>query len=610
MKNNPKHDGGYHRYLHAGKASGIVRLAALAGSMWWIATGGHTFAQSFTGFTPGNLVVSESQYQGTSSSVPFPGTLPNGTASTANGTYPSVFNNETPDPSFGITSPIFLDEISKSGTLITSLNVTNAVSTQLGMNLSTSFPSKSELAINLTPDGTGLTFMGYTAAINQLDISNSNTPGFVDPTNPVTAGVQASGTNPAPGAPDTQRAVALVDYAGNVNVNPTNAYSGNNGRAAVLGSNGNYYMVGNAGNGGSFSLNGATTVLGSGTVTATTTAGLVAGELVTGTNISGTATITSVIDSTHFVINQTATRSGTDTKAKIAPSGTTLGNLSNDTGVQMISSGSTGNTTVVGQVNGTFGSTTGYQRGFSAASTDKTGKDDNFRGLTLNPFNNTLYVTKGSGGNGVNSVYQVGAGGLPSLTDAASTAITILAGFPTAGTTTNPFGLWFATATTLYVADEGNGTTTDANAGLEKWVFNGSTWVEQYTIQTGLIGNQYDVVSGSGTIHETLTGLRNITGQLNGDGTVTIYAITATTSSLTDVGADPNQVVAITDTLSGTSLASGNDSVGTVETASYGQVLRGVSLSPIPEPSTWAMLVLGAAGFTGVVWRRRAARKV
>src|SRR5262249_20102611 len=36
---------------------------------------------------------------------------------------------------------------------------------------------------------------------------------------------------------------------------------------------------------------------------------------------------------------------------------------------------------------------------------DKIGKDTNFRGLTI--FNNVLYYTKGSGGNGVNTVYFV-----------------------------------------------------------------------------------------------------------------------------------------------------------------------------------------------------------
>jgi hypothetical protein len=36
---------------------------------------------------------------------------------------------------------------------------------------------------------------------------------------------------------------------------------------------------------------------------------------------------------------------------------------------------------------------------------DKVGKDDNFRGLTV--FNNVVYFTKGSGSNGVNTVYFV-----------------------------------------------------------------------------------------------------------------------------------------------------------------------------------------------------------
>src|ERR1035441_4750691 len=65
-----------------------------------------------------------------------------------------------------------------------------------------------------------------------------------------------------------------------------------------------------------------------------------------------------------------------------------------------------------------------------------------------------------------------------------------------------PFGLWFANATTLYVADEGDGvntysatsnTYTDAagstnTGGLQKWIFNAGTqmWQLAYTLQTGL----------------------------------------------------------------------------------------------------------------------------
>jgi hypothetical protein len=69
------------------------------------------------------------------------------------------------------------------------------------------------------------------------------------------------------------------------------------------------------------------------------------------------------------------------------------------------------------------------------------------------------------GSNGIDTVYQVGnAGALPTLATAAAAPITVLPGFPTvsaktAGATNDyPFGIWFANATTLYVADEGDGT--------------------------------------------------------------------------------------------------------------------------------------------------------
>jgi hypothetical protein len=40
----------------------------------------------------------------------------------------------------------------------------------------TSFSSKSELALNLSTDGQDVTFMGYLAPVNAIDVSNSNTP--------------------------------------------------------------------------------------------------------------------------------------------------------------------------------------------------------------------------------------------------------------------------------------------------------------------------------------------------------------------------------------------------------------------------------------------------
>ena len=52
--------------------------------------------------------------------------------------------------------------------------------------VSTSFPSKSEGALNLSPDGRYVTFIDYAANPDQVDVSNSNTPRVIDSTNPVT----------------------------------------------------------------------------------------------------------------------------------------------------------------------------------------------------------------------------------------------------------------------------------------------------------------------------------------------------------------------------------------------------------------------------------------
>jgi hypothetical protein len=74
-------------------------------------------------------------------------------------------------------------------------------------------------------------------------------------------------------------------------------------------------------------------------------------------------------------------------------------------------------------------------------------------------------------------------------------------------------------------------------------------------------------------------GLRNLTGRVNPDGSVTIWAITSTVSGSGDQGADPNKLVSITDQPGATSAASG-ESFQTVQIAANRQVLRGVSFTP------------------------------
>jgi hypothetical protein len=68
---------------------------------------------------------------------------------------------------------------------------------------------------------------------------------------------------------------------------------------------------------------------------------------------------------------------------------------------------------------------------------------------------------------------------------------------------------------------------------------------------------------------------------VNSDGTATIYAITSTISGNGDQGADPNQLVAITDTLSaGGPNPPAGESFTTIRTAGNGEVLRGVAWAP------------------------------
>ena len=127
---------------------------------------------------PGDLLVTRSVYQGTVSTVTVGQALPGGGTGVVDGSYPFVWSNEGPDPSFGVSSPIFVDEVTKNGELVRTIAVDPA-------QVVTSFSSKSELALNLSLGGTHLTFMGYIAPANALDVSNANTPGHVDPTNPV-----------------------------------------------------------------------------------------------------------------------------------------------------------------------------------------------------------------------------------------------------------------------------------------------------------------------------------------------------------------------------------------------------------------------------------------
>src|SRR5262249_44215053 len=117
---------------------------------------------------------------------------------------------------------------------------------------------------------------------------------------------------------------------------------------------------------------------------------------------------------------------------------------------------------------------------------------------------------------------------------------------------------------------------------------SGGAWKLAYTLSAGLnLGQPYTVAGyPSGTNAATglpwspaTDGLRNITGRVDPDGTVTIWAVTSTVSGSGDQGADPNRLVSITDDPGATALPAG-ERFTTADSAGYGEVLRGVSFTP------------------------------
>ncbi len=503
----------------------------------------------------GSLVISSSNYEGFTGAVaslkvgtPLANTNTATIPAVSDNNYVTVWNNASVDGSFGVTSPIYLRVVEPhSGRVLNRLRVPTG-------QVVTSFSSKSELALHLGQDehGNHLVFVGYASpGVGALDVSNSDAVAGQDPTNPVTF---AFGSDYA-----FHRTIVSLDDDGHFSYTPTINYGGNNGRAALLGSNGLYYTVGNANNGNA-------------------------------------ATFGSASNGTTPDVTETTGLEAVNPLNAWSP-GVTIPD---------------GNSA---EVNPLLQFGLGKPSKSGTPTDDKPGKDDNFRGIT--EYHGALYFTKGSGSNGVQTVYTVvnlpqsptgfvptpdnsgpAAGNvLPTVANAGQQAIVILNGFPTdsarasladgtSGGDYTPFALFFANDHTVYVTDEGTGNSADAaHAGLEKWILGSNgTWTLAYTLTSGLIGKvDSNLVGYDGQYPDVTTiGLRNLTGLVNKDGTVTLWAATSTSSASGDNGADPNRIVEITDEVTATALTGkvASETFRTIAGPTYGTVYRGVAYVP------------------------------
>ncbi|MGH9092547.1 MAG: hypothetical protein ACRDZR_14410 [Acidimicrobiales bacterium] len=561
----------------------MAGLALLAGTApAWAGTAGASPGGHGTPIVPGDLLVSTSTYQDDPGIVATTTQLPPGCSATAtapdpcgtavaNGTYPYVFNNSVVDASFGITSPIVLDELSPEGHEIGTVEVPNSSEPGVAANadqMVTSFSSKSELALNLSPNGQYVTFMGYKAGVGTVDVSNANTPGDVDP------------TSADPGA--YYRVVGELGQDGRIRYTETNAFSGDNGRAAIsarVGGRTVVYGAGNAGNGAN--PEPPQVVLGSGAQFVQPSDQPEAAQDPGQPTPIGSFNVYKQLGYTGD---------------KVAKDDNFRGVTIEDTVVYYTKgSGSNGVNTVY------FVDTTGK------ACPGGTGVPE--PGAPLPGSANVLSYTPTAAPTIVKKHSTTTNPGL------VPEDMCILRGFPTvsAGTTTAstfPFGMWFANPDTLYVADEGNGDNTDTTAsatangtyttaassptaGLQKWVFNqaAQSWGLAYTLQAGLdLGQPYSVPGyptglNDGPGGTTLPwapatdGLRNLTGRVNSNGTVSIWATTSTVSGSGDQGADPNELVEVTDQLGATAPPSWAH-FQTVMAPQSGTVVRGVSFTP------------------------------
>jgi hypothetical protein len=174
---------------------------------------------------------------------------------------------------------------------------------------------------------------------------------------------------------------------------------------------------------------------------------------------------------------------------------------------------------------------------------------------------NNLFYSSGSGSS--RGIYEVA--GNP--TSGSTTAVNLINN----GASASPYDFAFNSSMTIcYVADSDAYTGSSGIGGVERWNFNGTAWVFDYSLSLSTNGATGLAVDFSGA-------------------NPTVYATSANGNSLFDV------------------VDAGSGSTGTLlETAGANEAFRGLEQAPgtVPEPSTFALGGLGLAAI-GLLRRNR-----
>ena len=286
---------------------------------------------------------------------------------------------------------------------------------------------------------------------------------------------------------------------------------------------------------------------------------------------SSNTKVTSVLDNTGAVVNRitypttgTIPFTGNNLRSAIATSSTTFyaaGTASGTTGGVWYSDGAS----------------------FTQVSSTATGQPTNMRNVEI--YNGQLFAsssaTTGYG------IWSIGTG-LPTSAGSTSTLAINMAGIGTGTASPSGFVMFDTNKDSLldtaFIADD----RTSAGGGLQKWTFNGTAWVNSYSLLFNAATSGLTGTAGSGIV-----GIRGLTGGY--DDTTGAFSLFATTAD-----ASNNKIVSVVDT------GTAPTTFTTLASAGANFAFRGIDIMTVPEPSSATLLGLGFLALLGV---RRLNRK-